>query len=38
MTNRIWITLALITLLLGLGALPKVERAVAPVSRGELFK
>lgn len=38
MTNQIWIYLALITLLLGLGALPKVERVVAPVNMEVLFK
>lgn len=38
MTNQIWIYLALITLLLGLGALPKVERVVAPVNMEALFR
>lgn len=38
MTNQIWIYLALITLLLGLGALPKVERVVAPVNIAGVFK
>lgn len=38
MTNTNWILVALITLLLGLGALPKVERVVAPVNMEALFR
>lgn len=38
MTNQIWICIALLTLVLALGALPKVERAVSPVNMGVLFK
>ena len=38
MTNRIWIVLALVILLFGLGVLPKAERVVAPVDMGVLFR
>jgi hypothetical protein len=38
MTNRIWIAIALITLVAGYGLHHKVERATAPAQQGALFK